>query len=517
MKARSDFDAEHSFEKREDQGGASRVSGLGLSWFCFLLSISAVPSAFGEACLEYRNHNDREMWYPTLRKACEAHAEVSNRFTHTHGTNECLKTNHKQHGAPIYWILHKRYPHPDRVYKYYIMTREVGCEGPVSGIDGEKTNGSPEFCVGNPINIGTANKFQAETDYASRASGDVAFNRYYNSQDDTEGPLGIAWRHGYERRLNISSDEIKTVRPDGRIYTFTPKDGGWQSDPDVTDTLEATVGGWTYTTVAGTQEIYDSEGRLLTITDHAGRTQTLTYGANGKLIEVVDAFGRSLQFAYDSEGRLTTLTDPAGITTYTYSEGRLASITYPDGAERHYRYENGDYPNALTTIVDGAGNTLAAWTYDENGWARSSTHAGGADDTKVAYNGDDSVTVTNPLGKQTTYHFKVYHGVPKVVEVEGHATASCEGANRAYAYNDNGSLISKTDWRGTITTYVRDEKGRELSRTEAVGTPEERTVTTEWHPEFNEPVRITEPGQITEFTYDAEGRLLSRTTSTFNQ
>ncbi len=370
------------------------------------------------------------------------------------------------------------------------------------------------MCAGNPINIGTANKFQSETDYASRASDGIAFNRYYNSQDDTEGLLGTAWRHGYERRLNIGSEEIKTVRPDGRIYTFISNSTGWQSDPDVTDTLEAIAGGWTYTTESGTQEAYDAEGRLLAITDRTGRTQTLSYDAKGRLTSVVDAYGRSLQFTYDSEGRLTTLTDPAGTTTtYFYSNNRLASVTYPDGVGRHYQYGNADYPNVLTAIVDGAGKTLAAWTYDENGWATASTHAGGADDTQLAYNGDDSVTVTNPLGKQTTYHFKVYHGVPKVVSVEGHATAACEGANRAYEYDESGFLISKTDWRGTVTTYVRDEQGRELSRTEAVGTAQERTVTTEWHPDFNEPLRITEPGQVTEFTYDAEGQLAGRNTS----
>ncbi len=51
----------------------------------------------------------------------------------------------------------------------------------------------------------------------------------------------------------------------------------------------------------------------------------------------------------------------------------------------------------------------------------------------------------------------------------------------------------------------------ELSRTEADGTPEARTVTTEWHPDFRLPMRISEADKITEFSYDAQGRLLSRT------
>ncbi len=119
-------------------------------------------------------------------------------------------------------------------------------------------------------------------------------------------------------------------------------------------------------------------------------------------------------------------------------------------------------------------------------------------------------TVTNPLGKQTTYHFTTIHGVRKVTQVEGHPTASCEGANRSYSYDANGNIASKTDWNGVTTNYTYDmSRNLELTRTEAVGTPQERTITTEWHPDFRLPTKITEPKRITEYTYDAQGQQLS--------
>ena len=385
---------------------------------------------------------------------------------------------------------------------------------PLDGADGEKALGAPEWCAGNPINIGTANKFQSETDYPSQAAGGISLTRYFNSQDDSEGALSVAWRHNYERSLNPDADTVGAVRADGKLYTFTQDGPNWESDPDVADSLAATSTGWRYTTAEGVTETYDADGRLLSITDAAGRTQSLSYDADGKLAEITDAYGRALQFTYDRDGRVVALTDPAGaVTTYHYRDGRLSGVTYPDGSERNYLYENPDYPNALTGVVDASGNQIAAWSYDENGWAVSSAHAGGADATEVAYHDDDSVTVTNALGKQTTYHFEVYHGMPKVVEVEGHATEHCAGANRSYEYNEDGFVIAKTDWRGNTTTYVRDEDGREVSRTEAVGTPEERTVTTEWHSELDKPVRIMGPKQVTVFRYDEKGRLLERATS----
>ncbi len=132
------------------------------------------------------------------------------------------------------------------------------------------------------------------------------------------------------------------------------------------------------------------------------------------------------------------------------------------------------------------------------------------DKTTLTYNADGTTTVTNPLGKQTTYHFTTIHGIRKVTQVEGHPTASCEGANKAYTYDANGFISSKTDWIGGTTTYSRDDRGLELSRTEAAGTPQERTITTEWHPDFRLPTKITEQNKITEYTYDAQGRQLSR-------
>jgi YD repeat-containing protein len=77
-------------------------------------------------------------------------------------------------------------------------------------------------------------------------------------------------------------------------------------------------------------------------------------------------------------------------------------------------------------------------------------------------------------------------------------------------YDANGFVASRTDFNDIVTTFVNDSRGLQTSRTEAVGTPEERTITTEWHPTFRLPIRITEPGKITTFTYDAQGRLLER-------
>ncbi|EZN60578.1 hypothetical protein AJ70_05974, partial [Pseudomonas aeruginosa BWH030] len=47
------------------------------------------------------------------------------------------------------------------------------------------------------------------------------------------------------------------------------------------------------------------------------------------------------------------------------------------------------------------------------------------------------------------------------------------------------------------------------SRTEAAGTAQTRTITTDWHPTLFLPVQVSEPSRSTRYQYDAEGRRTS--------
>jgi YD repeat-containing protein len=46
---------------------------------------------------------------------------------------------------------------------------------------------------------------------------------------------------------------------------------------------------------------------------------------------------------------------------------------------------------------------------------------------------------------------------------------------------------------------------------EASGTPQARTISTQWHPTYRLPVAIAEPLRLTTFNYDASGNLLNKT------
>ena len=374
-----------------------------------------------------------------------------------------------------------------------------------------------ELFKGNPINISIGNKYQRETDYRAGSRFPLTVSRSYNS-------VTKSWRLFSGIREISASSSVDVIRTDGKALTFIIDNGVWVSDLDIVGMLTAAedgqgnITGWTYKTENDQTETYDAQGRVLSVTERSGLSHTYSYQTDS--ITVTHTSGDALVYHLDSEGRVSGFTNPDN-KNYQYSydaEGRLASITFPDATptdttdnpKRTYHYENTDFPHALTGITDENGNRYATWSYDSEGRAISSEHSGGVDKTTLTYNADGTTTVTNPLGKQTTYHFTTIHGVRKVTQVEGHPTASCEGANKSYSYDANGNVSSKTDWNGVITNYTYDmDRNLELTRTEAAGTPQERTISTEWHSQFRLPSKITEPSRITEYSYDAQGSRLS--------
>ena len=260
-------------------------------------------------------------------------------------------------------------------------------------------------------------------------------------------------------------------------------------------------------------------GRLLSITARGGFTQTLSRDEHGQLASVTGPFGRTLVFEYAS-GRLVTVRDPAGgAIRYGYSGGQLTSVAYPDATPadldddptRQYHYEDPAFPRHLTGISDERGVRFATWTYDDEGRAVSATHAGGADAATLTYNADGTTTVDDALGHRRVLSFELNHGVWRLKASAGGRCPSCSGGVRSSEVDDDGFLSRSVSYNGHVTEYVHDERGLELSRTEAAGTPVERTTLTEWHAEYRVPVRIEEPGNVTTFTYDDAGRLLTRT------
>ena len=158
--------------------------------------------------------------------------------------------------------------------------------------DVKSTRPDFEQLCSNPINSGTGNKFQIESDFSG--NGLLSFMRYYNSAPDTfTHAFGLHWTNTYTRIVRHSSETPTTavvLRADGRASTFTLSGGIWTSAAHVEATLTRQVDGsgnttgWTYQATDGREvEQYDALGRLTSIARADGTSVTLIY--NYGLIE----------------------------------------------------------------------------------------------------------------------------------------------------------------------------------------------------------------------------------------
>lgn len=405
---------------------------------------------------------------------------------------------------------------------------------------------SSSLLKGNPCDVSSGNKYQAELDYRGAGTNALQFVRSYNSLASAWAPLlavfpkplGLTWTGTYFQSVAAASvtdssgthTTLYALRPDGRVLTFTLYLGAYVPDADVADTLVATAGGFQYQTADDTIEVYNAAGALQSVTPRGSSTQTVNYAGGASYpSSVTDAFGHTLSFLYavvgDGQLHLTTLTDPSGATvTYAYgANGTLGSATYQDTSVRGYGYGASGAASSLTSLTDESTVVYATWTYAAGGsQVLSSAHAAGADSYTFTYPFRDVIrTVTDPLGVTRTYNEQLVQNLYRTTSASSICAGCGEDASRTM--DANGNVATRMDFKGVQTTYSYDlDRNLETSRTEAFGTVRARTITTTWHTTYRVPLLISvyaggtatgTPLRTTGFTYDTLGNALTKTVS----
>ncbi|MEZ6134264.1 MAG: RHS repeat-associated core domain-containing protein [Pirellulaceae bacterium] len=204
-------------------------------------------------------------------------------------------------------------------------------------------------------------------------------------------------------------------------------------------------------------------------------------GKNG-FTSVTNAAGDSVYFTYQTTGndflpsdkRLVRITDELErVTKFGYDEGRLESITYPDGAQERFTTFD-DHGQAQTYInrrnesfnsqfnesgqltrqvlPDG---TVQEFTYDMRGNLLTASDESGT--TSFAYDSADRLLrVAYPNGRSIDYTYNAVGQLTRVEDQDGVATQ--------YAYDIAGRLQTVFDTAGDLVVgYSYDNVGR-LSR-----------------------------------------------------
>ncbi|MED3662990.1 DNRLRE domain-containing protein [Ureibacillus terrenus] len=395
-------------------------------------------------------------------------------------------------------------------------------------------------------NLTTGNNVVQYTDFSITGRGNFGFDftRTYNSKSVEDSPLGYRWTFtGNEKLTEVyNRNEVIYTDADGTAHTFiyNPSTQMYQSPKGKYLTLRKVTNGYeiidkygiktffereapdwtTYVTVAKIRYKedrhgnritynYDSNNRLINVTDPSGRMLTLTYNAQGKIAQI-QFEGRKVVYTYDTNGRLKTVDQYKNATEYSRTEyqynsdGRLATIIDPNGRKTDFTYNQEFLQKVQEPSGEGAEKDLP-------------TRPG----TTYTYDTVNRITtVTEPEGNTTTYYTNSNFVTIKMVDAAGQEIQfvlddnynpleiiNPDGTKVVNTYDSKGNLLTTTDEEGNRTTYTYDSFSNVKTKTDSRG-----NTTTYDYNQYGDLTTITDPkGQKTTFIYDAYGNLKTKT------
>jgi RHS repeat-associated protein len=406
----------------------------------------------------------------------------------------------------------------------------------------------------------TTNSYDGEENL-SQVTTAVGASTVY-TYNDANLLTGIANGAGQPRTIQYDAAEritsIKGSNGKGTSYSYD-KEGGVAS---VSDPLNRTVkfarnkeGLITrITTPAGENHdvTRDALGRVTTSKDPRGATTTYRYDSDGRVTAISAPAGLSAGFGYDALGFEKQITDPNGNTWFFSrdSQGRLMTSTDPLGSGISYQYDQRDRlagaTNALgsfTITRDAAGRPLQL-VYSDGTMIAATRDAKGritaANNVALSYDALDRITSSNGLaityagGRIGSVTYEPGLTVTYASTAGGLTITDWAGGSVTIANNDAGQIASVTRANGVVTQYTYDADGRVASITEssngsaiasttitrdATG----RIISTDQNvPQFNDPVPgVLQLGydaaeQVAGSTYDGLGRLNADALRSYN-
>ena len=412
-----------------------------------------------------------------------------------------------------------------------------------AGFIGSKDSGDADqtkLPCGNPVIIDNGNKIEPESDFDTSGEFPLQLARTYNHMWKGAGLFGRYWNSSLDYKLTFGGMELNACyprpgggtctigaatsifawRPDGRVVKYVKAADGVfyenKADP-VARIVKETDGSFTLHADDDSTETYTASGYISTISNAQKIRWTFTYTGTTYPYRVTHTSGRYIQFTW-SGTQLTQVQDPAGnLYSYSYSANqfgtglhRLAATTWPGTPNTiiTYHYELSNDASALTGKSLG-GLRYSTFTYDSTGRATSTQH-NGFNKFTFAYStgagGTANTTVTNPLGKQTTF----VHEGGKLKAVSGSPSAYCPLTTHVLTeYDANGYPALAQDANGNFTAYSYNAKGQLLSLTEAYGTPLARQATYVWDTGFNRVKEVANTDRKLVYTYTADDRVAS--------
>ncbi|MBL8300963.1 MAG: RHS repeat protein, partial [Rhodanobacteraceae bacterium] len=374
-----------------------------------------------------------------------------------------------------------------------------------------------------PCHPATGDKSRNEVDFAFAG---VAFTRYYHSlhQTGTIPAFAPGWTHTFsDRVLDGGSTNMRIIRSDGNVEYFLPLGNNeYKSSQTTRKKLVKLSDGYRIYDETGKVLFFNTAGRLVRQERSLSGLLAIDFSYDGdKLVRAQDQSGRTLHFVY-TDGRLSSITLPDGrVVEYHYDAStNFERATYPDGSSKRYHYNEAGLslandPHALTGITTENGLRYSTYGYNINGRVTlSQRHKGDGtfvEKTTVDYSNPQQPVATLPYGEVVTYNLTPERAYTRI-------TGMTSSRGSYYAnYTGSGSGATLVGYTGGRTTRYVFTESYESERYEAYGTPDERKFVTVRDPAYRTTSREiqTKSGtsyvtkQRHSYTYNSRGQMLT--------
>ncbi|MBQ8307160.1 MAG: DNRLRE domain-containing protein, partial [Blautia sp.] len=278
----------------------------------------------------------------------------------------------------------------------------------------------------------------------------LALSHIYNSNDRKKDTgYGYGWRLSYQQtlegELTIGGTKYyKHTDADGAAHYFAKNSSGvWTSETEPETTLTVNSSGadrYIIKDHENNQLVFDANKRLIKMKDKNSNQTAIAYNSDGKISSITDGAGRTAALTYTS-GHLTKVATPLGNKTFTYSGNHLVKITDVDGKQSSYTYNtSGHY---LTIVSDWSGYAVV-YRYYTNDTVRVKDIREYRDPGYASADKGNSLTLT--YGYNTTKF------------VDG------DGRTEIYRFNNQGNVVSIHDGKGHAASAKYGTTGNHVNR-----------------------------------------------------
>jgi YD repeat-containing protein len=371
-----------------------------------------------------------------------------------------------------------------------------------------------QFEIRQAIGLTPVSQIASNVDFNLPAPGlQLDFGQSYSPSildRNVVGPLGVGWS------LDGPWQETLTTLSDGSVVVSGPNGLRREFQPDSRNAAHAfaqpgdhgtliTNGAGTFTLqeTDGSQIHFLSDGQVDYIRDTNGNHITAGYTGN-LLTSLTHSDGQSLQILYNEAGRIVNIIDPFGRQThFTYDPTNtfLLSVQNYDGTGQTYTYDTNSGPaaNALLSAAFTTGVTQS-FSYDALGRLAHISENNDAVPIAFMYGQSGEVDQTDANGHKTQYFFDNHGLLIKITDALGNA--------QYLGYDSTFNLIQTTDAAGRSYVYMYDASGNVTNITDSLGS----TIRFTNGGPFDQPTSMTDAnGNVTNYSYGDGGNLISTT------